>query len=386
MGVRIREKPQGSGVWWLFINHHGRRKSKMIGRDKKLAREVAEKISAKQTLGDFGIASGKKTFPAFKELAKQWLELHIKPNMRATTYDRYSGLLKNYLYKKLASVPIDQVSRAEVIGALRWMRTKGLSRSSIEQARNVISGVCEFAIDGEYITENPCVGVMRRLGMPRCKSREPVDIFTADEVALILETCRKMRLDFYPIFLTAFRTGMRIGEVLALRWDDVNWRNRYILVQRSFRNSRLTPTKNGKTRKVDISDQLYFALKRLSAQRKEEALKDGLGEPVSIIFHTKGDHTSQNSVRNIWRRLLTKCELNYRKLHTSRHTFASMLISNGESLAYVKELLGHHSIQITVDVYGHLLPTENRAAVNALDDTPIRTPGATTQKEKAVTP
>jgi integrase len=221
--------------------------------------------------------------------------------------------------------------------------------------------------------------------MPRNKSREPVDIFTAEEVALILETCRKMRPDYYPIFLTAFRTGMRIGEVLALRWDDVNWRNRHILVQRSFRNSRLTPTKNGKSRKVDMSEQLYTELKRLYVQRKEEALKDGLGEPVPIIFHNKGEHTSQNSVRNIWRRLLTKCGIDYRKLHTTRHTFASMLIFNGESLAYVKELMGHHSIQMTVDVYGHLLPTENRAAVNALDDAPIRTPGAPTQKEKAVT-
>jgi len=111
----------------------------------------------------------------------------------------------------------------------------------------------------------------------------------------------------------------------------------------------------------------------------------GISEPVPIIFHTKGEYTSQNSVRNIWRRLLTKCELNYRKLHTTRHTFASMMIANGELLAYVKELMGHHSIQMTVDVYGHLLPTENGAAVNALDDTPIRTPGAPNQIEKAVT-
>ena len=62
----------------------------------------------------------------------------------------------------------------------------GLSRSSIEQARNVISGACEFAIDGEHITANPCVGAMRRLGMPRNKGRDPVEIFTAEEVRKVI--------------------------------------------------------------------------------------------------------------------------------------------------------------------------------------------------------
>ena len=102
--------------------------------------------------------------------------------------------------------------------------------------------------------------------------------------------------------------------------------------------------------------------------------------------HSKGSHTSQNSVRNIWKRLLDKCGLNYRKFHTTRHTFASLLISNNESLAYIKELMGHHSIQMTVDEYGHLLPTENRDAVNSLDDATIRNSTATTPKQKGCNP
>jgi integrase len=134
-----------------------------------------------------------------------------------------------------------------------------------------------------------------------------------------------------------------------------------------------------------MSDQLYFVLKRLYNQRKEEALKDGKNEPVSIVFHTKGQYTSQNTVRNIWKRLLVKCELNYRKFHSTRHTFASLLINNNESLAYIKELMGHHSIQMTVDVYGHLLPSENRDAVNSLDDASICNLSATTENKKAVT-
>jgi len=79
----------------------------------------------------------------------------------------------------------------------------------------------------------------------------------------------------------------------------------------------------------------------------------------------------------IWMPLLTRVGLRYRKPHTLRHTFASMLIPAGESLAYVKAQLGHSSISITVDTYGHLIPGTNKAAVDRLDDATRRNPGAT---------
>ena len=100
---------------------------------------------------------------------------------------------------------------------------------------------------------------------------------------------------------------------------------------------------------------------------QEEALKAGVNEPVEIVFHTNGAHTSQNSVRNVWKRLLGKAGLSDRRIHDMRHTYASTLLSNGASPVYVKEQLGHASIQMTVDIYGHLIPSGDREAVNRLD-------------------
>jgi integrase len=385
MGVKVREKIKGSGEWYIFINHKGNRKSKKVGKNKDMAEAVASKVQAKLTLEEFDIGVEKEPVPTFKNLSEEWLELHVKPTKRATTYIRYSSLLKIYINKHLGLLPLDQMRRADVINTLRKIQRKGASRSALELCRNVISGVSEFAIDAEFIQSNPCVGVMKRLGLPRRKDRESVEIFTKEEVSFLLQKCKETRVDYSPFFLVAFRTGMRLGEILGLEWGDINWKDRYILVQRSFRNGRITSTKNSKSRRVDMSDQLYFVLKRLYSQRKEEALKDGKNEPVSIVFHTKGQYTSQNTVRNIWKRLLVKCELNYRKFHSTRHTFASLLINNNESLAYIKELMGHHSIQMTVDVYGHLLPSENRDAVNFLDDAPICNLSATTENKKAAT-
>jgi len=383
MSVKVRERPKGSGVYWIFIDHKGKRKAKKVG-DQKNAEDAAKKIEAKLTLAEFDIETGKKTAPIFKEIAEMWLEIHVKMSKRKTTHDRYKTMLKLYINPQIGSLEINRLARGDVIKTLRSIQAKGKSKSTVEVGRNVISGVCEYAIDEEYIKDNPCVGVIKRLGFQRKKDRKTITVFTPDEVEAILQKSLEYRPQWHPLFLICFRAGLRLGEALALEWSDLNWRDGYILVQRSFRAGRVSPTKNGRPRRVDMTDQLISVLRKLNLKRREEALKLGMDEPMPIVFHTNGEHTSQNTIRNIWRRILTKCGLEYRKLHSARHTFASLLISRGESLAYVKELMGHSSIQITVDVYGHLLPTENRNILNSLDTT-NRNLSATTENEKAAT-
>jgi len=224
-----------------------------------------------------------------------------------------------YLDKKIGNVPVNELKRSHVLKALRSIQVKGLSRSSIENARNVISGICEFAIDHEYLLHNPCAGVLKRMGLQKKNHKKPVVIFTEKEMSLIMNTCEKLYPEWYPFFLTASRTGLRLGEVLALKWEKVNWQSKYIVVDSSFRNSQLTPTKNGKSRNVDMSDQLIATLRALHIKRKEEALKAGSNEVEPIVFHTKGGYTSQNTVRNVWKRILEKAKLDHRKFHNPAH-------------------------------------------------------------------
>ena len=130
-----------------------------------------------------------------------------------------------------------------------------------------------------------------------------------------------------------------------------------------------------------MSDQLAATLKDLHLKRKREALRAGSNEVEPIIFHTGGEYTAQNTIRNIWRRLLDKTGLDYRKFHTIRHTVTSLLLSSGQPLNFVKDTLGHGSIQITVDCYSHFFPSENPTTISTLDDVPIFTPAASGQKE-----
>lgn len=194
-----------------------------------------------------------------------------------------------------------------------------------------------------------------------------MDVLTKEEVDLFLENCKELAPEFYPFFLTACRTGMRLGELLALQVGDIDFNSSSIWVRRSCRRGRFTEPKNGKPRKVDMSEQLANTLKERLTREKKRALKKGKGEIPELIFHRSGKVIEQNYIRRVFKRTLRKAGLREIKLHGLRHTFASILLSEGESPVYVKEMLGHSSIQITVDIYGHWIPTKKEAGVNRLD-------------------
>jgi integrase len=384
MGVRVREKDKGSGVYWIFVHHHGKRTSKQVGKDLKKAEDAAEKIKAKLTLSDFDIETRKKTVPIFKEYSELWLEGYVKQFLKPSTYDRYNHMLKKHVWPFCGSRTISEIKRGDVRQLLLGLSKRGLSHSTLSLARDVISGPLGQALDDEIIQSNPAIGVMGRLRIKKDK-RKAQDPFDQTEVNLFLDTCQKNFPEWHTFYLTAFRTGMRIGEILGLKWGDIDFNGKFIHVQRSYKCRCISTPKNGKGRRVDMSDMLIASLRSHLVKRKREALQGG-HELVEFIFHRGGQPIAQNSVRNTFKRILAKAGLRKIRFHDIRHTFATLLLSQGESPVYVKEQLGHHSIQMTVDVYGHLIPGANRGAVNKLDErTPNRTLYAPTENTKAAT-
>jgi integrase len=365
MGVKIREKPKGSGVWWIFINHNGKRKSKRVGNE-KAAREAAEKIEARLVLGQYNIHEEKKQALTFKEFTEMWLQSYIIPLRRQSTYERYCNVLKGYVYPVIGHIPIDQIKRQDIRNLLLKIHGKGKSRSMLCIARDVISGSMGYAVEDEIIQVNPVTGVLKRLKLERERQLK-IEPMNFEDVDLFLNICKRTSPEYYPLFLCAFRTGMRLGELIALHWGDIDWNKRNIKVERSYRRGMLNNTKTDKSRIVDMSNQLTETLRNHLTKAKKEALEQGRGEVVDIVFHRAGSYLEQNYIRRVFKRVLRSAGLRDTKVHITRHTFASLLLTNGESPVYVKEQLGHSSIDITVDIYGHLIPNSNRDAVNRLD-------------------
>lgn len=177
----------------------------------------------------------------------------------------------------------------------------------------------------------------------------------------------------------ALRTGLRLGELLGLQWADVDFHGRFIEVRRNLVAGRLTTPKSGKARRVDMSQQLSETLKGLLTTRKAEVLRNGWGKVPEWVFCNEdgGPLDGDNLRHRVFYKLLEKAGLRRIRFHDLRHTFASLLLQQNESPTYVKEQLGHASIQVTVDIYGHLIPGANRQAVDRLDDATIRNPSAT---------
>ena len=374
MGVKVRERPKNSGIWWIFIDHKGKRKSKKVGRDRAVAEDAAKKIEAKLTLSDTGLLNKEDSQEqiSFNEVAIMWLHDYVKTMRRPSTHERYTGILNNHILPTLGKLPICQIRKGD-IRSLILSKKRDYATSTVCLIRDVTSGVFNYALDDEIISINPVTGITKRLGLERDKKE--VRPMTVEEVNTFLNTCQEYQPEHYPLFLTAHRTGMRMGEVLGLHWGDIDFHNKAIDVKRTFKNGMINKPKNGKSRRVDMSAQLVKALKQLRTSRNKEALASGTGKIAAIIFHRKGGHMAQNSLRYLFKRILRKAELRDMRFHDIRHTYASHLLSGGHSPVYVKEQMGHHSIQVTVDIYGHFIPSGNRDAVNSLDS--ITQPSAT---------
>lgn len=219
--------------------------------------------------------------------------------------------------------------------------------------------------------------------------RDDTHPFTREELKLFLDTAHQHFPRSVPFFLTLARTGLRLGEALALQWGDIDWHGRFLEVRRTFchRSRQMQTPKSGKSRRVDMSQQLTTTLKALLVERKKETLRNGWNElPPSIFITDEGTMVDGDNMRHrIFYPILKKAGLRQVRLHDLRHTFASLLIQQGAPLLYVKEQMGHHSIQVTADIYGHLVPGGNRAEVDRLDDPDEHTPEATIRNPAATT-
>jgi integrase len=371
MGVKVRFH---KGAWWIFIDHRGRRRAKKIG-DKETALEVARKIRQRMAEGDLSVLQT-NTGPTLREYAEKWLADGAAAR-KASTQRFYAFNLSLHILPVLGATPVPALKRADCRDLLVACREKSLKPASMRGVNRTLSVVLSQAVEDALLPANPAFRMGKHL---RAGDELPAEIqpLTRVEAHALLEKAETLFPAYWPLFLCALRTGMRLGELIALQWGDIDFSARLIHVRRNRVSGKLTSTKNKQWRRVDMSRALTQALRQLRAGRKKAALKAGKPGPPWVFLTPDGHPVDGDNLRNrVFYRLLEKAELRQIRFHDLRHTYASLLIQQGESLAYVQQQLGHSSIQVTVDIYGHLIPGANRAAVDRLDAQPTRNPGST---------
>jgi len=366
MGVKLRKR---GDKWWVFINHRGRRKAKAIGPDKRTAEIVAEKIRARLVFGDFQLRDDSPE--KFRDYTERWIDTYARVHLKESTIREYSSVIKHHLNPVFGNLAITEITREAIKRLIAEKIKAGLSRGTI---RNIIAPLREMlnhAVEDGILPSNPATRIGRFYRGKIEQEAKKFDYLNREELAHLLRITEESYPNYYPLILCAARTGMRQGELFALQWGDIDFEGRFIEVRRSFHKGQVSSPKSGRVRRVDMSKQLTQVLMGLRDIRLAEmALKGKDLEPTALVFCNRdgGYLDSGHFYSRVWQPLLRKAGLRHIRFHDLRHTYASLLIQQGESLAYIRDQLGHYSIQMTVDIYGHLVPGANREAVDRLDD------------------
>lgn len=182
---------------------------------------------------------------------------------------------------------------------------------------------------------------MSRVLAPRRSASQEIQPLSREELTLFLTTVQHEAPAHYPLFLCLARTEMRLSEALTLQWGDIDWHGRFVDVRRNYTLGKITSPKNGKGRRVDLSQQLTEVLRQLLTQRKAETLRHGWPEMPSWMFCSRaGGLLDPDNMRSrVFYRCLAKAGLRHVRIHDLRHTYASLLLQQGESLAYIRDHL-----------------------------------------------
>lgn len=373
VGVTVRQKGDGS-EWWVFVSRHGRRRSKCVG-TKRAADAVAEKLRARLALGDFSIFADQGEL--LTPYANRWLTT-IEAARKRSTAAFYSFNLKLHILPVLGGKPVSGISRADCRELLTKCREKELKRSSLLGVQRTLSAVLSQAVEDGLLAHNPAFRLASRYIGRGDDERVEVQPASREDATRLLTAALDLFPHYQPLFLCALRTGLRLGELIALEWADVDLDGRSLRVRRNRTRGETSSPKSRQARSVDLSAETVTALTTLKVQQKAAALKkQQKAEPKddkklpALVFTTPDGAPidADNLRRRVFRRIAERAKLPNLTIHGLRHTYATLLLSAGVPLIYVSRQLGHSSPHVTATVYAHWLPVGDRSAVDALDAT-----------------
>jgi integrase len=362
VGVRVKFY---RGAWWIFINHHGRRRSKKVG-DQQTAFRIARELRQRLASGDLHLPVSDGDI-SLQKYSADWL-VQARLNLKASTVSFYEGHLEQHIMPMLGSRLVASLRRADCRTLVTICRAKGLKATTVRGIARTLSTILSQAVEDELLPANPAL----RLGKYLRSADDPepvVDPFSRDETTHLLTVARNQFPEWYPWLLCGLRTGLRAGELLALQWSDFGWRGGFVQVQRNLVRGHLTTPKNHQRRRVDLSHQLQAALRLWRRRERRAWLQKGLPRPEWVFASVTGTTLDESNVRKALNRMLDAAGLHGRGPHQMRHTFASRLLQDGAPITYVSQQLGHKDAAITLRVYAHWLPTASKERlVDLLDD------------------
>jgi integrase len=288
-----------------------------------------------------------------------WLHNIAKPNVAAKTLERYSEIVRLHLKPHLGKIPLHQLRPAHIQRLYAVLQEAGKHPRTILHVHRVLHTALERAVKLEVVGRNVCDAV----SPPKVRPQE-IPVVTEAELAKVLRASEGTRLHI-PVLLAAL-CGLRRGEILALRWEDVDLDRGVLQVRRSLeevrvdgqRVVRFKEPKTGKARAVVLPPLVVEALRRHRKAQLEERLRAGPDwkDHNLVCPATNGAPWYPSNFRKAFTDLVRRCGTRAFTFHQLRHTHASLAIRLGADVRTVAARLGHSSPTLTLNTYSHELP------------------------------
>jgi integrase len=303
------------------------------------------------------------------EYLNRWLETSVKGNVRPRTLDSYRMHVRLHIMPSLGRVKLKALSPAHVQGLYRAKLDSGLAPSTVRYTHAVLNRALKQATKWGLVPRNAA-----EAADPPKLERVEMKTLTPIEVKTLLSAARGERLE--ALYVLAVYTGLRIGELLGLRWGDVDFDAGKMRVVRQLQRMRsggglvFSPTKTSNRRTIRLTGTAVEALRRHRARQAEEKLgTGGLYQDQDLVFAT-GIGTpldASNVMYRGFKPLLKRAGLRDIRFHDLRHTCATLMLSQGVNPKIVQELLGHATFSQTMDTYSHVMPDMQDKAAAALE-------------------
>lgn len=306
----------------------------------------------------------------FGDWILNWMELYKKPPLiRQSTYDNYLLWIKNHIMPALGHIELSKLTTDDIQKLYTDLIDKKMSAASIQKIHQIIHSSLEKAVEKKVLIYNPSKATVR----PSVKKIE-AKAMTVEEMDRFLDLINQEDIRWKAAFLVLLGTGLRIGELLALTWEDIDFEECMISVNKGLSRTKeglvVEATKTVKSnRVVPVPKATMKALEELKESRKIVSIDKKI-DGKSLVFQTKnGTHIIPRNFQRKFYSLRKKAGVSDEiSVHGLRHTFATRLLEVGEDMRVIMELLGHAEISTTANIYSHVQANTKRKAVSRMDD------------------
>lgn len=342
-------------------------------------REVQQKMREYQVQKAEEEIYADKQGDTLQKFAYKWL-FDIRHNdLKVTTRERYEGIIRNYILNTDIGISnLDEVKVGELQAYYNKLIREGCTPSTVSTINKVLSGIFSEAVRNELVMKNPA----KMVRLPKKQEiKEEISVFSSDEQQRLLVAFKEDRLN--ALFLMALGTGLRQGELIGLQWSDIDFTSSTVEVKRTLKRvttvtqegtrkyewQALSPKTKSSVRKVPIPKSILESLKRhKEMQDKEKEKYKEIYFDSNLVFSTKlGEPTDARNLTRKFQRLLNRNNIPYRKFHSLRHTYATMLFEKGVSPKQVQTLLGHSDIATTLNIYTHVSEDNLQSAISKIE-------------------